>query len=285
MVSLEREGSENLMVKRILRGTVRRVSHWLAEDPPKLAAPDSLCAEMLGQDRARPNYVWGVVNAAILARNLKIPSISVLELGVAGGNGLVALEKIADRAGKALGVQIEVYGLDTGVGLPKPTDYRDLPQLFTGGMFPMDVPKLRARLKTAKLSLGPVEKTIPEFLKSKHAPIGFVAFDVDLYTSTVHALRLFEANDEHLLPRIYCYFDDIHGYSYSDFTGELLAISEFNEVHGMRKISKITGMQYSVPTACLPGDWVDLIYMAHIFDHQLYSMFDGTNPWTRLDLK
>jgi hypothetical protein len=282
------------MLKGLARRALRTIKSWLEEETngngkgphseSSLNLVDGLCARILQDEPERPNYVWGVVNAAALARNLNISRISVLELGVAGGNGLVALEKIAERVGKAWGLQIDVYGFDSGIGLPKPVDYRDLPQLFSEGFFSMDVEKLRARLKTAKISLGFVEKTIPEFLESNPAPVGFAAFDLDLYTSTLHALQLFEAVDECLLPRIFCYFDDILGFSYSDFTGELLAISEFNGAHKMRKISKINGMRYVVPAVARPGAWVEQFYMAHLFDHKLYNHYDGSNPKTQLTL-
>jgi hypothetical protein len=52
-----------------------------------------------GSPAARPQYVWGVLNGAFLARALGIPRISVIEFGVAGGNGLVVLESIADQIG------------------------------------------------------------------------------------------------------------------------------------------------------------------------------------------
>jgi hypothetical protein len=279
------------MIKRQVRNILKSVRGWLAEDQGPAATNgedlrplDAICKGILAHEPDRPNYVWGLVNAAALARGLDIERISVLELGVAGGNGLVALERAAERCSEAMGVQIDVYGFDSGQGLPKPTDYRDLPYLFAEGTFPMDTAKLRARLRKADLRLGHVEQTIPEFLQSNPAPIAFISFDLDLYSSTVHALRLLEAPSHLLLPRVYCYFDDILAFTYSEFTGELLAISEFNQAHEMRKISKINGLRYAVPSACRPGAWIEQVYVAHLFDHELYGRYDGTNPRTRLDL-
>ena len=282
------------MIKRMVKSALRSVRHWLEDESSKIGAAkneeepltplDSLCASILEKDSRRPNYVWGVVNAAGLAQALEIPRISVIELGVAGGNGLIALEKITTRVAEALCLQIDVYGFDSGVGLPKPTDYRDLPNLFSEGFFPMDANNLRARLDKAQLMLGSVENTIPKFVNSNPSPIGFIAFDLDLYSSTKHALRLFDADEKFLLPRVYCYFDDMLGYTYSEFTGELLAISEFNTSHAMRKISKINGLRYLVPRKCQPHCWVEQFYMAHIFDHKLYGEYDGSNPQTTLDL-
>ncbi|MHC4129678.1 MAG: hypothetical protein ACYSUA_16250, partial [Planctomycetota bacterium] len=40
--------------------------------------------------------------------------ISALEFGVAGGNGLLALERAAMRLAEIFGVEIDVYGFDSG---------------------------------------------------------------------------------------------------------------------------------------------------------------------------
>lgn len=281
------------MVKRLIRGLVRRTRSWLNENGaqantmPQMeqyAPPIRWSGEILRQKPERPNYAWGVAHAAALAQALGIRHISVIELGVAGGNGLIALEAVARETCELSGVDISVYGFDTGIGLPKPTDYRDMPNHFCEGSFPMDSEKLRRRLVKAKLILGLVENTIPQFIASNPPPIGFIAFDLDLYSSTKQAIRLLEGNEKSLLPRVYCYFDDILGHSYSEFTGELLAISEFNSSHPLRKISKINGMSYLVPAFCRPHCWVEQFYMAHIFDHKLYGEYDGSNPRTTLDL-
>ena len=181
-----------------------------------------------------------------LANTCRYPEFSVLEFGVAGGNGLLALEKIAISCEQITGVKIDVYGFDTGVGLPKPVDYRDSPNLFSENDFPMDVEKLRGQLQRARLLLGPVKDTIHDFTNSCPAPVAFVAFDLDLYSSTVQAFQLFEAPHSILLPRIWCYFDDGMGATHSDFAGERLAIAEFNVAHQMRKISPVYGLKYYV---------------------------------------
>jgi hypothetical protein len=232
--------------------------------------------------RARPNYRWGCLCAAFVARELGLPRISVIEFGVAGGDGLLALEQLAAEAEAASGVAIDVYGFDTGTGLTKPQDYRDLPQLWFEGDYVMDVPRLKARLHKAQLVLGPVAETVPKFLAGKPAPIGFVSFDLDLYSSTMDAFRLFDGADEVLLPRVVCYFDDIVGYSHGDFNGERLAITEFNQSHEMRKISKIYGLRYALD---LDQWWVEMMYMFHAFRHPRYNDFDGTNPWRQIPLQ
>jgi hypothetical protein len=68
-----------------------------------------------------------VYRAADLAHRLKVPAISVIEFGVAGGQGLFELEKLAQLMGAHFAVPISVIGFDTGTGMPDPVDYRDLP--------------------------------------------------------------------------------------------------------------------------------------------------------------
>jgi hypothetical protein len=233
----------------------------------------------------RPHYTWGMAHGAYLAQQLGIPRISVIELGVAGGNGLVALDQAAARVEKALGVEIDVFGFDSGAGLPKPQDYRDLPNLWSPGDFPMDEAALRQRLQRAQLFLGLVEETIPAFLQSRPAPLAFISFDLDLYSSTVAALPLLEAEPELLLPRIHCYLDDILGFTFADFNGERLAIAEFNANHPQRKISPIYGARFYVPPRYSNAIWVEKLYLAHILDHPRYGDYDGLVRRPRMDLQ
>jgi hypothetical protein len=58
----------------------------------------------------------------------------------------------------------------------------------------MNEGKLRERLRKAKLILGMVEETVPQFIDSKPSPIAFTAFDLCFYSSTVNALKIFEAD-------------------------------------------------------------------------------------------
>jgi hypothetical protein len=186
-------------------------------------------------------------------------------------------------------MEIDVYGFDTGAGLPKPGDYRDLPNLYREAGFPMDQDKLRRRLKKAQLVLGDVSRTVGTFIESKPSPVAFTSIDVDLYTSTLDVFKLFEADGSLLMPRVYCYFDDILGETFSEFTGERLAISEFNAVHPMRKISPIFGLRYFLPPPHNQEAWADQMFIAHLFDHQQYGHWEGSakdvGGWTELQAK
>ena len=287
------------MFKRVVRASLRRTKNWFLDEGPRRKQSDfskdtilypwfnAMHSELLAQPGGaqRPQYAWGVLQGASLAKHLQIPQISVVEFGVAGGNGLVALDRIAVACEAISGVKIHVYGFDAGVGLPKPLDYRDSPNLFSENDFPMDVPKLRRRLLRANLILGLLQETVPAFIASQLPPVAFISFDVDLYRSTVQAFKLLEAPYSMLLPRIHCYFDDILGFTHGDFTGERLAISEFNQTHQMRKISPLYGLKYYVNPESADQRWVECIWMAHFFDHELYQRKDGLIRTSRMDLK
>jgi len=222
---------------------------------------------------SRPHYAYGVYSAAELAARLGIPEISVIEFGVAGGRGLLALERIATEVSRALGIKISVYGFDTGEGMPASVDYRDLPYVWEQGFYKMDQSALRSLLQHAILKLGDVVSTVPAFLKTPGLPpIGFVAFDLDYYSSTKVALQLFEGTPESRLPRVYCYFDDIvwpEIACHNEYIGELCAIREFNAEHTHLKVCPIHMFSYMRPH---PSPWNEQMYVLHDFRHPLYCV-------------
>ncbi len=217
-------------------------------------------------------YLFGVHRAARLAAALGHPRISCLEFGVAGGNGLVALEEIAAAVSADTGVLIEVAGFDSGAGMPAPRDYRDLPHVWEAGFYKMDLEALRRRLKTTtRLCIGDVRDTVPQLLADNVAPVGFVSFDLDFYSSTAEALRLFRAPHTALLPRVYCYFDDVvwpEFACHSEFTGELRAIEEYNGLSATRKIAQLRMLRWMLPRQ---ARWQEQIYIHHAFDHPEYA--------------
>lgn len=216
---------------------------------------------------SRPHYAFGVYSAADLATRLGLSAISVVELGVAGGAGLVALQEIAELLENYFDIDIYVAGFDSGQGMPPPTDYRDLPHVWGTGFYNMDVAKLKAKLSSrTELVLGHINKTISSW-KPK-APIGFIAFDLDYYNSTKSAIRLFESCS--CLPRTYCYFDDIiwpETACHNEYVGELCAIREFNEQHEYKKICPLHMLR---AMRAMPSPWNEQIYVFHDFKHPLY---------------
>jgi hypothetical protein len=223
----------------------------------------------------RPQYLWSLLLAGRISKALNLRRIAALEFGVAGGNGLIALERAGAVATDLLGVEVEIFGFDTGTGMPEPVDHRDVPWVIQEGYFPMDEHALREQLTSARLVLGPVSETVPEFLRSGHPPIGFAAFDLDYYSATMQAFGVLEGPTERILPRVPCYFDDIFGYGWSDFTGERAAIADFNAEHEQRKIGKIHGLRYELPRSEFMQPWHEQLYLVHAFDHPEYASSEG----------
>jgi hypothetical protein len=269
----------------VLRRWAKRREH--AEYPDRLDHW-SRTAALLGEAERfhpgqRPNYAWGVLHAAGVARHLHLPAITAVEMGVAGGNGLVALELAAEAAYELTGVSVEVHGFDTGRGLPTPVDHRDAPYLARAGEFPMDEARLRARLRHARLHVGDVRDQIPAFLAAGPAPVGFASFDLDFHSSTEGALTLFDADSDRLLPRVLCYVDDSIGYPWGDTNGARLAIREFNESR-TRAVDHLPGMRHLVPASEFDARWTEALYLAHVYDHPRYAEDEGTSFGSSLEL-
>lgn len=220
----------------------------------------------------RPQYAYGILHAARLAKLLGLNEISVIEFGVAGGAGLLNMEFHATKVESLTGITVQVFGFDTGEALPSPKSYKDLPHHWKEGFFKMDYEVLRRRLQRAKIILGDVGETVPGFCDSwKPPPIGFIAHDLDFYSSTALSFQIFESAPRYRLPRIFNYFDDIIGTeieAYNEFVGELAAIHEFNNIHNTQKI---LACQHFRRFAMQP--WHHQFFIHHDFAHPLYEKF------------
>ena len=236
----------------------------------------------------RPQYAWGTVMAGAQARALKQADCSLIEFGVAGGNGLLALQTIAAEVSSIIGVRLNIFGFDTGAGLPDVQDVRDMPQVYKRGDYRMDFETLEKRLaESTKLVIGNVNETVEDFLKQPHSPVGFVSFDMDLYTSTRDALALFRGAAAliNCLPRVVCYFDDVMGVTMAAITGERLAIREYNEAHRpFRCVSPVYGLRYDLGWPQNRAQWPDMMYWAHFLDRPDYGTYDGLVPYTQATL-
>ncbi len=181
----------------------------------------------------------------------------------------MALEKHARTVGEYLGIRIHVSGFDSGQGMPAPIDYRDLPHVWGQGFYAMDVQKLKSQLSPeTELVIGDLRTTLASW-KPK-ARIGFIAFDLDYYSSTKDAFQLFELPSETFLPRVYNYFDDIEWPEHAlhnEWVGELCAIREFNEAHAHKKLSPIHMMRH---TRVHQAPWNENVYVLHDFGHPQY---------------
>ena len=246
------------------RGLLTRYAWRTAAKARIISPPNSLELGLV----ERPHYAYGLIRAASQAKTLGFSEFTAIEFGVAGGNGLIAMEEYAQLVSQEFGIKINIVGFDSGQGLPKPTDYRDLPYLWAEGDFVMDEALLRARLHFAELILGDVKDTVNDWVNTRDArsPIGFVSFDLDLWSSTVSALNIFRGDPSLCLPRVWCYFDDIVG-TIEDI-GELLAIREFNEERNDRKLRKPYMLRANIP---FQPTWADQMFQAHFFQHELYN--------------
>lgn len=224
---------------------------------------------------SRPDYAYCTYHAARQAELLGIERISLIEFGVAGGNGLIELEKMAEMVEKEFKTRLDIYGFDTGTGLTSPESYRDLPYIWQEGFFHMDEEALRKRLSRSTMVMGDVAETVPKFLESNsHAPLGAVFMDLDYYSSTRDALAILKGQPSSILPRLYCYFDDVmsneDGGLMCDRVGQLLSIDEYNEMGEERYLARIAGLSYVRPR---PASWNDKLYIHHAFDHPQYNSF------------
>ena len=229
----------------------------------------------------RPHYYSILYETVRLASSLKYEKISCIEFGVAGGNGLLALEKYTNRLEKAFSIKIEIYGFDNGIGLPRSNDYRDLPFIWSSGDFAMDLDALKKKIKKSKLIIGDVKETVGGFTgEYSPAPIGCIFFDLDYYTSTKEAMKIFNQNLTDFLPRVICYFDNVLG-SVNNFNGELLAINQFNEENKMKKIAKDYGTITDIKYGCN----FEQVFILHLFEHNKYSVNSSNtgNLWDGID--
>src|SRR5262249_34043420 len=153
-----------------------------------------------------------------------------IEFGVANGAGLLNLCHISEMVRKEIGVEFEIVGFDSGEGMPPARDYRDHPEKYFGGDFPVvDKKKLLEKLPAnARIIFGNIKDALGHFEREIHAPIGVICVDVDYYWSTKESLEVLLLERDKYLPMVYMYFDDVQDIDHNEFCGELCAIKEFN---------------------------------------------------------
>jgi hypothetical protein len=215
-----------------------------------------------------PAYATGLRIACNYASLARAKAFSAIEFGVAGGNGLVELSTYAEKLSQITGLDINVVGFDAGSGLPDSADYRDAPWLWKSGDFPSNLDKLRREIpETTELVVGRIEETFPRWLReSSRSPIGFVAMDVDYFSSAQAVLNVLAAVDTRfLLPFISFYFDDTLRYLVPRPTGEFAAVAEFNASTVQRKFDRNDWVAEDRPF----GErlWLKRMYSLCCFDH------------------
>lgn len=221
----------------------------------------------------RANYAYGMLRAADMALLLGKRGVTVCEFGVASGSGLLNMLDLASAITAETGVRFRVVGFDTGRGLPEVGDYRDHPEAWATGDFPMgDASRLQRMVaeRGGELILGDIGETIGPFMETLDSgfPLGFVSIDVDIYSATKSAFRCFEGEAELYCPVVSIYFDDIVGFFANEWCGELLAIREFNATEGLpRKIDHDRSLPGDRPMR--DADFYEHMYACHILDHPL----------------
>ena len=110
-----------------------------------------------------------------------------------------------------------------------------------------------------------------DMAETEPAPIGAIVHDFDFYSSTAEGLKMLNAGEKYFLPRVFCYFDDTIGDEislYNDFTGERLAINEFNRENNA---IKLCAPYYLLGKS--PQSWHHQIWICHFFKHSKYNTF------------
>jgi hypothetical protein len=216
----------------------------------------------------RQQHAYSILACADIARAMGIREVTLIEFGVAAGAGILNICKLAEAVSQETGVQFRVFGFDTGKGMPAPRSYRDHPELYQEGDFPMKYDALQRALPgNAKLVIGELKDTVAPFIQSVSvaAPIGFVSIDVDYYSSTREALAILDGTAEQYLPRTLIYLDDLEHPSHNSWCGERLAVNEFNQRHDMRKIEQHAFLRgYRL---FRNARWIDHMFTLHVLDH------------------
>jgi hypothetical protein len=213
----------------------------------------------------RPHHAFGLLQAADWAKERGLARLSAIEFGVASGAGLLNLCKIAHKVTESTGVEFDIYGFDSGTGMPPPRDYRDHPEYYSRGDFPMQDPAaLRAALPSnARLILGSIRDTVAAF--KPRSPVGFVSIDVDYYFSSVEAMQILCGDPSLYLPWVIVYLDDVEFDGHNEYCGELLAAREFSMEHPQRPITRYNLLRQK--RLFQRALWIDHLHIAHILDH------------------
>ena len=216
----------------------------------------------------RPHNAYAILKAADRASALGLKGVSVLEFGVAAGAGLMNMALIAQKVEQITGVKVKVYGFDTGQGMPPAVDWRDHPDLYQLGDFPMDFDKLSRSLPSnCQLFIGDTKQNIAKFLAqlTPEFPVGYAVVDVDYYWSSKIVLEVFKDIPTKYLPLTSVYLDDIWIEDNNTFAGELLAVAEFNDEMPLRKIEHNPFLVHK--RILRRQKWIRQLYTLNDFDH------------------
>jgi hypothetical protein len=217
----------------------------------------------------RPHYETILLESCREAKKLGLNEISILELGVANGNGIVSLENYKRKIEKFLDIKITIYGFDNCDGLPDSDLKEDIKYLWKDGQFKTNKEALEKEIKS-KIFYGDIKDTAVNFLRTNPKNISVIFFDMDYYSSTKKFLDQINSFKNVLLPRVLLYFDDLYfDYNITEFNGEMLAINEFNVKNKNFKIGSYIDhiCDFRFPLA------KGLLKTLHNFNHPDYNKF------------
>ncbi len=229
----------------------------------------------------RPHYETILFESCLEAKKLGYDEVAVLELGVAGGNGIISLENYKKKIEKICNIRINIYGFDTGEGLPEPDNKYDLPFHWKKGDFKIDKKKLESKI-SSKIFYGNIKDSIDTFIQENPKNIICIFFDMDFYSSTKNFLDQLNKIEKYLCPRVYCYFDDIFNPNHwvNEHVGEELAIKEFNNINKDFKLGlsldNINDFKFPLGKSHL--------FMLNNFNHKDYKKYIGFETEDTLEI-
>lgn len=224
-------------------------------------------------DLGRDIYAISLLHAVYQALLCNYRNITVIEFGVATGNGITDLAKASNWLADKFNIIINVVGFDTGSGLPAPVDYRDHPEMWAQGNYSMGAIELVKNLPdNTKLILGDVKDTVQEFTRTfADSVIGYVILDLDYYSSTKHAMEIFKMAPHLYLPGVPVHVDDMNScLLFNPWCGASLAVNEFNQENTHRKLD------YKHP-----GWHISNFHVLQVLDHPYRN---GTPPPNQLGM-
>ncbi len=218
----------------------------------------------------RPQYALGLILAAHQASCLGYKKISAIEFGCWNCDGLIDMEHFINDIKNFFNIDFKVYGFDLGDGHPDyNSDSRDRLYELTKGDYPFDKKENLKKLNISELIIGDVKDTLKNFVLDKNIeeyPIGFVSFDLGLYTSTKFALNILNENSKYFIPRPSLYFDN--NYFVLDNEGDRLALKEFND-NSKKQICNINEMSEQLSLS-----WEKWLFLAK----RIYFLSDQNHP-------
>lgn len=205
------------------------------------------------------SYPCGMVYAAYLAKLFGYKKLICLEFGVApGALGLKELLLVSNVISKIFEIDFKIYGFDRIDGMPDTKNVFDHLEIWYPGQF--GSPDLSLIDSRITLIEGDVKETVPKFIKSlTDEVIGFMIFDLDLYSSTKDALEIAKIDFKNLMPITPIFVDDIQGLMSNPWQGVFKAINDFNEENINRKIDLRSYREH---------DNSQLSFL-HVFDHPI----------------